>query len=159
MNRTKLAKEIKDLQAQIKEKQKQLDSLPIRWRAEKGKFYYYINENFDVISTNEKNAYLDDVRYYRHNYFQTFEEAEAMAEKTKLMFEMTTRVKELNGNWVAAWEDEDVYKYGLTLNIKGEIAIDYSRRYNPYVFGLSVLLDKHAKILLAEFEERIEKWY
>ena len=51
-----------------------------RWRAECGKFYYYIDSVLDISISTEYNHALDNVCYERGNYFRTKEEAEEYVE-------------------------------------------------------------------------------
>lgn len=158
MNRTQIEQEVKNLEAQLEEKRKQLEAMPKRWRAKVNGIYYYISSIFEVNQEDEDNIDWDHTLFNACNYFKTFEEAEAMAEKTKLMFEMTARVKELNGDWVANWGDGNEVKLGLVLG-KNKCYINKFIYDNIYIFGLSVQSQEHAKILLNEFKERIERWY
>ena len=112
MNRTQIEQEVKNLEAQLEQKRKQLEAMPKRWRAEKDEWYYFFDSAFDVVCSSDSYEYRHSGRFNAFNYFQIKEEAEAMAEKTKLMFEMTARVKELNGDWVAEYGD-NIEKYGL----------------------------------------------
>jgi hypothetical protein F3_00887 len=54
-----------------------------RWRAEKGKIYYYIDSVLDISISTEYHYALDNVCYERGNYFRTKEEAEEYAEYMK----------------------------------------------------------------------------
>ena len=157
MNRTQIEQEVKNLEAQLEEKRKQLEAMPKRWRAKVNGIYYYISSIFKVNQEDEDNIDCDHTLFNACNYFKTFEEAEAMAEKTKLMFEMTVRVKELNGDWVADWYGNKG-KFGVKLHTN-ICYIDSFSSHNPFIFGLSVQSKEHAEILLEEFKERIEKYY
>lgn len=53
----------------------------LRWRAEKGQYYYYINDLYSVIQAYDENIAYDDNNYELGNYFQTREEAEEMRNK------------------------------------------------------------------------------
>ena len=58
-----------------------------RWRAEIGQAYYHVNDNgIYVKQTTEVGYPHDAVRFKSGNYFQTKEEAEAMAEKVRALF-------------------------------------------------------------------------
>lgn len=157
MNRTQIEQEVKNLEAQLEEKRKQLEAMPKRWRAEKDEWYYFLDSTFDVVYTSDSDEYRHSGRFNAFNYFQTKEEAEAMAEKTKLMFEMTARIKELNGGWVAEWYGNKA-KFGVKLHTN-ICYIDSFSSHNPFIFGLSVQSKEHAEMLLKEFRERIERWY
>ena len=54
-----------------------------RWRAENGKFYYYIDSVLDISISKEGHYNLDNVCYERGNYFRTKEEAEEYQEYMK----------------------------------------------------------------------------
>ena len=65
---------------------------PIRWRAEIGQAYYHVHDNgilplrLCVRQATDVGYPHDAVRFKSGNYFQTKEEAEAMAEKVRALF-------------------------------------------------------------------------
>ena len=58
----------------------------IRWRAEKGCSYYYINVYGAIIETIEEYWSPDDSRFLSGNYFKTREDAESYSQKAKELF-------------------------------------------------------------------------
>lgn len=128
-----------------------------RFRAERYEEYKTISINCGkfIVETLEDNHNSDLVRYNNFNYFRPdTDEADRMAEKINLLLAMTARVKELNGDWVA-----DIKKsYGLVIYNR-ECFINWFCGTNYFIFGLCVQSREHAKILLNEFRERIERWY
>jgi hypothetical protein len=57
-----------------------------RWRAEKGKRYYYISSGGKAEDFIEKNDFFDKSYFNSGNYFQTKEEAQKIADKLKEYF-------------------------------------------------------------------------
>lgn len=55
----------------------------IRWRAEKGKDYYFVYPDLTVINANELGYDLATNRYKAFNYFRTEEQAQQAAERVK----------------------------------------------------------------------------
>ena len=58
----------------------------IRWRAEKGCRYYYINVYGAIIEATEGYLSTDDSRFLSGNYFKTREDAEPYSQKAKELF-------------------------------------------------------------------------
>lgn len=56
---------------------------PKRWRAERGKVYYFVGDELRVTSSSEDFDTIDDNRYQIGNYFKSYKEAEVVAEKFK----------------------------------------------------------------------------
>lgn len=54
-----------------------------RWRAKKGKRYYFINSSFEVLPCNEDYDCVDDYRFNAGNYFRTEEQAEKVRDLLK----------------------------------------------------------------------------
>lgn len=54
-----------------------------RWRADIDKRYYYINEEYNILSTFERYHRIDIFRYNNGNYFETEEEVKKYAEYMK----------------------------------------------------------------------------
>lgn len=63
---------------------KKLES--IRWRAEKGATYYYVDERGNVLACSDTHGCADDWRYFFRNYFKTRKAACPYAEKMKELF-------------------------------------------------------------------------
>lgn len=59
---------------------------PIRWRAEKGVTYYYVDERGNVLACSDTHGCASDSRYFLGNYFKTREAAYPYAEKMKELF-------------------------------------------------------------------------
>ena len=59
---------------------------PLRWRAEDGELYYYVNMYGNVEPFTERKEWSDDKSYNSGNYFRTKEEAEAAAVKWRELF-------------------------------------------------------------------------
>lgn len=59
---------------------------PIRWRADKGATYYYVDERGNVLACGDTHGCADDWRYFFGNYFRTREAAYPYAEKMKELF-------------------------------------------------------------------------
>lgn len=62
----------------IEEKVKAINEkygIPKRWRAEEGNIYYFLNNIFNIMNSEENYTCLEDKRYENGNYFETEEEA------------------------------------------------------------------------------------
>ena len=55
----------------------------IRWRAEKGKDYYFVYPDLTTVNTNELGFDVDTDRHNAFNYFRTEEQAQQAAERVK----------------------------------------------------------------------------
>jgi len=133
-----------------------------RFRAERGGIYSTVftdKGKYIAIQQSDTQNSVDESRHDNFNYFRPdTEEADRMAEKINLLLAMTARVKELNGDWVADWENQNTKKWGIK-NSKDGYKVDWCIYYNCNIFNLSVQSKEHAEILLNEFKERIEKYY
>lgn len=58
---------------------------PKRWRAKDEEYYYFVDAAFNVRSEREIDSTIDGFRYEIGNYFRTEEEAQAMADKFKVL--------------------------------------------------------------------------
>lgn len=58
----------------------------VRWRAEKGKPYYYIIGFDSIVGTTDEKLLCDENRYEANNYFKTREAAEKAAEQIREIF-------------------------------------------------------------------------
>lgn len=59
---------------------------PIRWRADKGATYYYVDERGNVLACGDTHGCADDWRYFFRNYFKTRDAAKPYAEKMQELF-------------------------------------------------------------------------
>lgn len=57
-----------------------------RWRAERGRGYYYIDDECTAFGTYDYRCNEDNIRYELGNYFRTEEDAEKALEKIKQIF-------------------------------------------------------------------------
>lgn len=58
----------------------------IRWRAEKGQFFYYVNGDLSVLSLQDSRGKVSDGMYKTGNYFLTTEAAQKVADQIKEIF-------------------------------------------------------------------------
>lgn len=58
----------------------------IRWRAEKGQFFYYVNGDLSVLSLQDSKGKVSDGMYKTGNYFRTPEAAQKVADQIKEIF-------------------------------------------------------------------------
>lgn len=73
----------------IKQKVKELNNkygIEERWRAERGRSYYYIDDECKAFGTYDYRCNEDNIRYELGNYFRTEEDAEKALEKIKQIF-------------------------------------------------------------------------
>lgn len=73
----------------IKQRVKELNNrygIEERWRAERGRDYYYIDDECKAFGTYDYRCNEDDIRYELGNYFRTEEDAEKALEKIKQIF-------------------------------------------------------------------------
>lgn len=59
---------------------------PIRWRAEFGSYYHYIDSLGSIKRDTDNNTYIDNIRHEIGNYFCTEDAAKPYAEKMKELF-------------------------------------------------------------------------
>lgn len=83
-----------------------------RWRAEKSNKYYFIDSNNCVNVTYETNSIGDNCKYNTFNYFQTKEEAQAVADNIKTHIELIELAEELNTEPVD-WKNGNQHKFYL----------------------------------------------
>lgn len=72
-----------------------------RWRAEEGKYYWYLARNSDVESWGDDRHEIDDELYELGNYFRTEQEANAVAESFKALLSFVNGEANDNGQWPA----------------------------------------------------------
>lgn len=73
----------------IKQKVKEINNrygIEERWRAERGRGYYYIDSECATFGTYDYRCNEDNIRYELGNYFRTEEDAEKALEKIKQIF-------------------------------------------------------------------------
>lgn len=120
------------------------------WRAEKGDYYYYVDDLGEVDGDEEEVYDSDDYRYTTGNYFQTKEEAEAYRDeqlangpRNKAIRRVNARIKELNDGWVADWSDTDQKKFTIYW---ASAVKDFSVTYDDDIFCLSLSYIKSQEI-------------
>lgn len=59
---------------------------PIRWRADKGATYYYVDERGNIIACSDTHGCASDWRYFFGNYFKTRDAAKPYAEEMIELF-------------------------------------------------------------------------
>lgn len=78
-------------------------------------------------------------------------------EKIKLYTDMLNHAKEVNGDWLPDWENDDT-KHGIEL-WGGKTLLRLTGTYNCLVFGIAYKTQDLAKEALSLFKDRIEKCY
>lgn len=73
------------IKQQVKELNKRY-GIEERWRAERGRGYYYIDDECTAFGTYDYRCNKDNIRYELGNYFRTEEDAEKALEKIKQIF-------------------------------------------------------------------------
>lgn len=88
---------------------------------------------------------------------KSFEWIERMQKKTELMVDMQCWVDHFYPDWEP---DLDKTIFGLQLMLEPKkVRVGHMVFLDSFVFGISVPTQEAAKAMLAEFKERIEKWY
>jgi hypothetical protein len=95
--------EVKDaiakLQEQIAKMEEPKQKTVKRWRAEKGRSYWYIENNGVIYSAKDSKSIWDNFFYSTGCYFKTKEEAEAYRDKLIKIQAIKDRIADLNGGW------------------------------------------------------------
>lgn len=71
-----------------------------RWRAEDGAIYYYVDSDTDVLSSYDDRYPLDNGNYRYGNYFQTREEAQALADYIQALAVVRDDAKGFKPDWL-----------------------------------------------------------
>ena len=82
-----------------------------RWRAKIYKYYWYLGDNGTVFQSSEDHCATDDNRYHIGNYYETEEEAKKEAERQLATFRIINKLRELEGDWKADWNNGGQPKY------------------------------------------------
>ena len=84
-----------------------------RWRAEEGKWYWFLCSSGSVLKITDNSHSADAFRYSSGNYFQTEEQAIAYREYTLAKQRLKDYIREGNAKmgWVADWSDFDQKKW------------------------------------------------
>ena len=70
-----------------------------RYRADKNKIYYYIDDFWLILGFIEQSTDADDAHYNSWNYYSTKEEAEKTRDKQLAIVFLNDRITELNKDW------------------------------------------------------------
>lgn len=81
----KIKQQVKELNKRYGELNKRY-GIEERWRAERGRDYYYIDSECTAFGTYDYRCNEDNIRYELGNYFRTEEDAEKALEKIKQIF-------------------------------------------------------------------------
>lgn len=79
------SKKLEEIKAKVERINKKY-GIKYRWRAERGKGYYYIDSECAAFGTYDYRCNEDDIRYELGNYFRTVEDAEKALKKIKQIF-------------------------------------------------------------------------
>jgi len=155
---------IADLDKQAKEIQAKIDELKnkkpknVRWRAEKGRGYFYINHNQcnSIVSDNRHDC--DDVRYDTGNYFRTQMEAD----KHRQHLIITQKIKDialrLNDGVEIDWNNENQLKHKIGFSyysVDGHLCTDSTDKKARWANGnIYCLSDKFLKTCIEEIGEK-----
>lgn len=114
---SKYEEEINTLKAEIaklKEEKKPVK----RWRAEKDKIFYYLNEGGNIDYEIETYTPLHNFWYESGNYFQTSLQVSNHKEKLLIYQKLKDIALELNNGEKIDWEADMQYKYYIASDIK-----------------------------------------
>ena len=145
---------ISQLKAEISEKQaeiKQLESVKeVNWRAEKGGYYWIVNQFGVVCRMTENNLPIDDYIYSTLNYFQTKEQAEAYKEYLLALGKVTRRIWELNEE-----EEEEGFKYFI--GYTGEYSTTWCHENYDGLFKIPYMASKEiAEKIISELTPELD---
>ena len=90
--------------------------------------------------------------------FLSQEDADFIADKAKLLIEMSNFSYAVNKDWQPDWNDKIQNKYGIVLK-SGKAQVSENPVFNLYVFGIVVKTQALALEMLEEFKERIEFFF
>ena len=88
-----------------------------RWRAERGMFYSYIDDEGALCTGIEGGDSIDNYRYIVNNYHQTKEQVQKYLNYTLALATVRNAILEANDGWVPDWGDEKM-KYNFYYNNK-----------------------------------------
>lgn len=109
-----------------------------RWRAKNGEPYFYVDECVKVIPSSEEHDSVDGDCYRYGNYFQTREEAQALADYLKALAVVRDDAK----GFVPDWSDNEQEKWHVADVDGGLLAIYTVRTVEAGIFGLPYFQSK-----------------
>ena len=119
MDKQKLQEEIEKARAHLANMEKMLEQCEHeRWKPEKKETYYFVNSECEVYETwrSSINFIPDKKRYNVYNCFQTYEQAEAEAEKILVRRMLEDIARRLNEGNEINWADEKQHKYSIYID-------------------------------------------
>lgn len=137
MNKQQMLEQIDDLKQKIEKLEKEVNSPEfegikknIRFRADYGMSYFFINNEGMVSRGIEQHRPLDDFRYNSGNYFKTEEQAEDFRENTLTKQTLKDLALELNNGVEIDWDYYYQLKYYIFYNngLK-TLSIDFDRNH------------------------------
>lgn len=107
---------------------------PTKWRAEKYKPYWFINDCGSIWFNREEYVGTDNYRYLTDNYFKTEQEAEKALEVIKAKGRLSHAYYGLVGDWKPDWSNHTQDKYSFYFD-SGNKSLEFiSHRFNTYQF-------------------------
>lgn len=113
-------KKIAELMATLEEPEEEPEYK--RWRAEKGEWYHYLDDNRSIMSLPEGDLLADGYRYSIDNYFKTSKEARVY--KDKLIAYQT--IKDDTKGFEPNWKDEEQEKWYGSYNEREGLNCDFT---------------------------------
>lgn len=123
MNKQQILEQIDELKQKIEELEKEVNSPEfegikknIRFRADYGMPYFFINNEGMVSRGIEQHRPLDDFRYNSGNYFETEEQAKDFKENILTKQALKDLALELNNGVEINWENHEQWKFYIYFN-------------------------------------------
>ena len=117
MNKEQILEEISKAEEHLANMKKMLAKCEHkRWKPEINEPYYYINQTGEVVQDRNDNTDVDTERYNFYNCFQTYEQAEAGAEKLLVGRQLEDIARRLNKGEKIDWDNRRQKKYEIAFD-------------------------------------------
>lgn len=158
MNREEILSEIEKTKQHLANMEKMLEECNERWKPKSSEEYYYVDSGNDVRCVNFSitDAYDRD-RIKAYNYFQTWEQAKAEAEKILIRRQLEDIARRLNKCRKIDWNDYEQGKYCIELYKNNIITNNY---FGHKTQGATYCLDRNFKDIAIQQigEKRLRKY-
>ncbi len=120
-----------------------------------GDKYWFINASGSVCKDSFYGTEIDRERLSIGNMYQTEQAAENALRALKLIKTINDRRKELNGDWVADWENEDQTRWHIDTDLSAEECFSYIQCAYPFgafknEYDCYIVIKKHESDLLCQ---------
>lgn len=127
-----IVKKLEEIKKLIKEESKKADKPAGRWKPEDGEFYFSVDSG----STHEYKWFSrpwEEDLYTAGLIFKTEQEAQVWIDRQKAITKVNDRIDELNGGWVADWNETYQQKHSVL----------YDHRASTFITPYTVRFECH----------------